>query len=329
MAMEKRAISQKLLNYLKPEKKEESNILKIVKHDRTLNIEFRGNRIIVYYRGCAILTVNETGSMKMNEKKYYSHVDKDGKKQYEIEQIKPTKENLDEYFMHAKLAIDKFNGYVKENAETETQQLIVKENNYSSVSNDTDYFIIDIEYKTPEGKEFDIIALNWESKSYDRSHPSPKNLGITVFELKYGCNAIGSGSKATSKKSASISDHLNDYKNFVNGYPKEDFIEDMLMVFVQKCKLGLIEFGNSKNDHYKDLLNAEGKIKPEYSKIPLDFGYIFANYKPKSDVLRQQIESIPESEDFLYIESSFMGYGLYSNMIKHRDDLEETLKIKR
>lgn len=237
----KRAISTAFLDNLK-----KSRILGIVKNDRTLDIELRGDIITVYYRGCAILTVLENGKFKKNDAKYYSHCDKNGEKQYEIESFEPTNENLDQYLMHAKLAIDKFNGYVKENAETETQQLIVKENNYSSVSNDTDYFIIDIEYKTPEGKEFDIIALNWESKSYDRSHPSPKNLGITVFELKYGCNAIGSGSKATSKKSASISDHLNDYKNFVNGYPKEDFIYDMLMVFVQKCKLGLIEFGNSK-----------------------------------------------------------------------------------
>lgn len=94
-------------------------------------------------------------------------------------------------------------------------------------------------------------------------------------------------------------------------------------------QIGTDRIRQFKNEHYKDLLNAEGKIKPEYSKIPLNFGYIFANYKPGSDILRQQIESIPKSEDFLYIESSFMGYGLYSNMIKHRDDLEETLKIKR
>ena len=128
-----RAISSDFLEYLK-----NSLILTIVQNDRTLDIELRGDRIIVYYRGCAILTVNETSSMTMNEKKYYSPVDKNGEKLYEIKQIKPKKENLDEYFMHAKLAIDKFNGYVKENAETETQQLIVKENNYSSVSNDTD-----------------------------------------------------------------------------------------------------------------------------------------------------------------------------------------------
>ena len=318
-----RAISSDFLGYLKT-----SRILTIVQNDRTLDLELRGDRIIVYYRGCAILTVMENGSLKKNDAKYYSHVNKRGEK-YEVESIDPTNENLDEYFMHAKYAIDKFNGYVKENAETETQQLIVKENNYSSVSNDTDYFIIDIEYKTPSGKEFDIVALKWDSKSYERSHPKPENLIITVFELKYGCKAIGSGTNATSKKSASISDHLNDYEEFVSDNPLEDFIEDMLMVFVQKCDLELIKFGANGNEHYKDLI-INNKIKQEFIKnTPVDFGYIFANYKQGSDILRQQLESISEEKDFMYIESSFMGYGLYSNMIKHRYDLEETLNIKR
>ncbi len=320
----KRALSWEFIEDLK-----KNPILEIVQNDRTLDIELRGDRIIVYYRGCAILTITESGHMKGCDVKYYSHFDKNGKKQYEIKSYEPTNENLDKYLMHAKYAIDKFNGYVKENAETETQQLIVKENNYSSVSNDTDYFIIDIEYKTPFGKEFDIIALKWESNSYDRSHPDPKKMCITVFELKYGCKAIGSGTKAKSLKSASISDHLNDYKEFVNGCPKEDFIDDMLKVFVQKCELGLIKFGSNKNEHYKDFLTKDKTIKPEYSReMSLDFGYIFANYKLNSDVLSQQLKMIPAEEDFLYTESSFMGYGLYSKMIKQRDVLESILGIK-
>lgn len=323
----KRAISTAFLDNLK-----KSRILEIVKNDRTLDIELRGDIITVYYRGCAILTVLENGKFKKNDAKYYSHCDKNGEKQYEIESFEPTNENLDQYLMHAKYAIDKFNGYVKENAETETQQLIVKENNYSSVSNDTDYFVIDIEYKTPAGKELDIVALKWESTGYDRSHPRPERMGITVFELKYGCNAIGSGTKATSKKSASISDHLNDYKQFVSDYPKEDFINDMLMVFVQKCELGLIKFGSNINVHYKDLLTKDRTIKPEFLKMALDFGYIFANYKLQSDVLRQQLDIIPKEEDFLYVESSFMGYGLYSSMMKYRKQevlLDDILKKKQ
>ena len=115
----KRAISTAFLDNLK-----KSRILEIVKNDRTLDIELRGDIITVYYRGCAILTVLENGKFRKNDAKYYSHCDKNGEKQYEIESFEPTNENLDQYLMHAKYAIDKFNGYVKENAETETQQLI-------------------------------------------------------------------------------------------------------------------------------------------------------------------------------------------------------------
>ena len=56
---------------------------------------------------------------------------------------------MDEYFA------------LKGKAKREFQQLIVRENNYSSISNETEYFITDIEVTEPGAARFDMMAICW------------------------------------------------------------------------------------------------------------------------------------------------------------------------
>jgi len=45
--------------------------------------------------------------------------------------------------------------------EREFQQLVARENNKSSISNETEYFVSDIEVTVPRLASFDIVAIRW------------------------------------------------------------------------------------------------------------------------------------------------------------------------
>ncbi len=56
----KRAISQEFLDSLQNGKL--SPILEVVKKDRTLDLEMRGNVIDIYYQGAKLLSITEKGN---------------------------------------------------------------------------------------------------------------------------------------------------------------------------------------------------------------------------------------------------------------------------
>ena len=56
-----------------------------------------------------------------------------------------------------KRAIDRYFAVIKKD-ERECQQRILRDNNYSSIARDMDYYICDIEYQNQQGR-FDIIGV--------------------------------------------------------------------------------------------------------------------------------------------------------------------------
>ena len=318
-----RAISEKFLSDLK-----DSKFLTMIQRDNTLDLELRGRFVEVYYRGCAIMKINQYLKITGADKKYFERTG--------IADIPALPTSLNDhkgclnYVGLAKLAVDIYCSTIKKNNETEAQQRIVYENNISTVANDTDYFIIDIEYKNELKKEFDIVALKWASDQTIRRFGKDKTIGITIFELKYGQKAIGSSSKAKNQKSASMSAHMKDYNDFIKQGTGiiNDFKKDMLTVFVQKCELGLVSFGNSKNKHWQDFVEfdkTKGKKWFDVNNVDLQFGYVFANYKKASTFITEELAKF--SDDFLVMDSSFMGYGLYLSNQHYRKYLEDKLKI--
>ena len=71
--------------------------------------------------------------------------------------------------------------------EKEISQRIVLENNYSPYSIDTDYFIVDMEFN--DGKQFDLVALKWESTS---SAHKTKRCTLALIETKQGYSTLRS-----------------------------------------------------------------------------------------------------------------------------------------
>lgn len=290
-----RQLTDTLFNELKTGKLH--SLLEYVQNDDTLDMEFRRDYFTLYYRGGEILSVKENtdGSYLwegLNEE-YLLGCQLD----YNVEQY-------EEYLPIAKHIIDRYICIGPKNhlGEKEIQQLVVKENNYSQNSQDTDFFIVDMEY-TEGRSRFDLIALRWDSNINARKS---NKVSLAIIEVKQGIKSIMS-----SPSSPGLRKHQRDYNEFIEKKrtAKKDalqvFGDDMLMMFKQKCELGLIK-ANSKINNITKEFNLQ-LVTPD-----LDFLCLLANFKDNSRALDIEFIGMDECK---FITSSYMGYGLYANHI--------------
>lgn len=283
-------------------------LLKYIQEDDTLDLELRGKEIIVYYRGGALLSIEER-----NDKTYawnpLNAEYKKGKASMPTACVK----DFGNYIPQAKHVIDKYIVCGPKNhlGEKEIQQLVVKENNYSPNSNDTDFFIVDMEYQDND-RRFDLIALRWDSNSASRQL---NKVSLATIEVKQGTKAIRTTISRKEEISRGLKQHQEDFNKFIeDSARKKEFMDDMLIVFKQKCELGLIK-GNHKIENLKE--DSELVLVGD-----LDFICLLANYKTASDNLKNELA---EMEDCRFFTSSFMGYGLYANNIINKEEILKTL----
>ncbi|MDL2308850.1 hypothetical protein LJC68_04095 [Bacteroidales bacterium OttesenSCG-928-B11] len=254
-------------------------LLECVQNDDTLDLELRGDSVVIYYRGGKLLTVKEKGyELEKLDKNYITG----GASIFD-----PTIKNIAEYFPKAKYIVDFYIRNVRNHLwEKEIQQRVVQENNYSSHSKSTDYYIIDTEYQENEIGRFDIVALRWDSDRTSRKLQKEYKPQITVFEVKQGCKSVSGES--------GMSAHLEDFKRFISDTAKVNaFKQDMINVFRQKRELGLID---CQNPH--DISVIEDDI---------EFVFLLANYDPDSSSLKNELEKI---SDCKFIYANPMGYVL-------------------
>lgn len=265
-----------------------SPLLKYVRNDDTLDMELRGNRIIIYYRGGKILEVKD---------KSYEFFGLDKKYLLGKNTENPSLATFEGYFPQAKHIIDY---YIlnKQNHlwEKEIQQRIVQENNYSSNSLDTDFFVIDMEYQ--DIGRADIVALRWDSTASARKLPKGYLPRITIFEIKQGKDSI--------QGKSGMSSHLDKFNAlFADKTRVNSFKQDMIAVFKQKRELGLIRTINDNKHEVKEIANE------------IDFVFLLANYKSASKQLKQELEKM---SDCKFIYANPMGYGLYAQNIIDKEE---------
>lgn len=278
-----RQISASLLNML-DKGGVYNEITEIVKLDPYLDMEFRGDTgAIVYYRGGKILTIDEKKGLLGLDENYYCNSGKDI--------ISPNICNIFDYFCNAKHIVDKYEGNITSKlGEKEIQQRVVYENNLSINSDNTDYFIADIEWVDKnllEGRA-DIVAFYRAYKT--------RKLRLTLIEVKQGERAV-----KTKNSNPGLIKHFEDYRKLVsNDEYIRCFSADMLVVLWQKHKLGLVKG--------LDVLYSDGNQPTIEDDI--DFVFLLANYHYYSKELREEAEFLPD--DCKFFVSSFMGYGLYN-----------------
>jgi hypothetical protein len=203
------------------------------------------------------------------------------------------------YFPVAKQAMDfYYSSYAKE--EREYQQLVVRENNYSSIANSTDFFIIDIEYDNRANARFDLVAMEWPSDPSNRRLQNGFKPKLVIFEMKYGDGALN-GSSGMLK-------HRIDFDAFTSDPAVVSaFKDEMLKILEQKRALRLIPplqkiEGKGNGNSIKEF--AEG----------LELVFLIANHDPESSGLQTELCTMKDSKA-KFIASNFCGYGLFQQNV--------------
>ena len=290
-------------------------LIELVKHDPTIDVELRGNRVILYYRGGKLLTINEPNDnnqgnlLERLDGKYFLPTRKGEKNPIIVPNL--TLENLDAYLYKGKYAIDWYEENVSHKlGEKEIQQRVAFENNRSVNASDTDFFIADMEWEDKKfGGRTDIIAFKWGHMEHRR-----REVKMYMIEVKQGENSL--------KGSAGLAKHMADFEKFIsNESAVSDVAGDMIEVLRQKYKMGLVK-GLDKlfiNDNLPDVEKECG------------FVYLLANYKLYSTALAEVLESeeMKNKNNCKFITSFFMGYGLYKDMIVSKEDVLKNYPLAR
>lgn len=300
-------------------------IVDFVRVDPSLDLELRGNTVLIYYRGGKILSITEpkdTDSCVTNGDLYLGALDpKYFKNKSGIRTcVMPSIRSIDMYFAEAKHIIDLYESTVRRHlGEKEIQQRVVAENNNSVNADQTEFFIADMEWGDSSGYSrgykgrADIVAFYWGHNEH-RS----KKLKMFLIEVKQGYNAIKTNNPNTSKESPGLLKHYHDYESFCKDSDAVSSTKlDMLEVLRQKTELGLV-FG------LDNLFKKEtgGKLSAKRVKIEdnVEFVFLLANYLHFSDQLQNELKHIKEGCKFFC--SSFMGYGLYQRYIVSKHTIE-------
>jgi hypothetical protein len=287
------------------------SILTRVKNDHTLMLAIRENYINIYYRGGNILNLKE------HPKGYYlaSFNDQYNKSGLaipdslrEISTQADSMSWIDSFPIRKNMMDEYFTKFGK--AEREFQQLIARENNNSTISNESEYFISDIEV-TDISTRFDMLAIRWLANQ----RKNGDNCKVALIEVKYGDDALSG--------SAGILKHLQDMEKLVsNRETYTNFLETMENQFNQLDELGLMKFN-------KGVSNAKVKLNPDDQPEAI---FILANHNPRSTKLKTLLND-PEIEKYAYSQlfdlrfyvASFAGYGLHSKCMLPLEEFRKLL----
>lgn len=309
--MKKRSISNSFLEQLKTGSLK--SITDYVRVDPYLDLELRGDSVMIYYRGGKVLTVDEKGLLTGLADEYYLSPD--------TERIQPTIDGLHDYLAHAKHIVDihEANPEYSKLGEKEIQQRVVYENNLSVNADNTDYFIADVEWADNDdlGGRIDIVAFRWNHMEHRK-----RIVQLTLIEVKQGEDAI----RTNGENSPGLKKHYNDYLKFKEKPESVNRVaKDMLLVLKQKKELGLVkgldnlfEKKITETDASGNIVERRVEMAPQIEAEP-DFLFLLANYHHYSTNL--QIECEKQLEDCKFINASFCGYGLYKDLINTKKEL--------
>jgi len=290
-----------------------SPVLTRVKRDHTLMLALRDNYINIYYRGGNILhlTERQPGSYQASFDPQYNTFRQDIPTSPAIITSRDDADKWIASFPHRKNMMD---GYFSTHGKTERefQQLVARENNNSPISNESEYFISDIEVTDPgHGARFDMMAIRWLSTQ----RKSGNRCTAALIEMKYGDGAL--------EGVAGLRKHLKDMDTLIsNGDRYARLLLTMESQFNQLDELGLLNFNKGKS---KARVKLDPGDKPEVI-------FILANHNPRSSTLGTilsdpAIAAYAESSrfDLRFFVASFAGYGLHAKCMLSLDEFRNLL----
>jgi hypothetical protein len=175
-----------------------------------------------------------------------------------------------------KSIMDKNRTYENSNkdVEKEYQQLVLRKNNFSATSEETDYFIADLEYQIP-GSRFDMIAVKWPENERERND----KIQLALVEVKYGDVAL-----------SNLQKHIDDWCHYLQNKKKWHGLQDeMKNVFLQKMALGLMP-------------HAPSNIYSFSSELP-KLLLLTANIDYTNSTLLRALKSVACSESYKTLQS--------------------------
>lgn len=297
-------------------------ILERIKLDHTLMLSIRKGYINIYYRGGNILRIKEQpkGSYSAFFDNKYNKFDLPMPAlPANIESLSETRKWVDA-FQDLKGVMDFYFSELSK-PEREFQQLVARENNFSTIANQSEYFVSDIEFSDSAlGARFDILALRWlvsQRKKTGSCKPA-------LIEMKYGDNALSG--------SAGVLKHLRDIDALISdGEKYKALLKTMERQFNQLDELGLLRFNRVAN---------WTKIQLDASEKP-EVVFILANHNPRSSKLDTilndpEIDEYDHSSNFdlRFFVASFAGYALHADcmitlsqfrgLLQHKNNINGT-----
>lgn len=298
-----------------------SVLLQQVIKDDTLCLAIRKNYINIYYRGCNLLCVRTNGQRYDYhfDENYLNHQPPHYIALVDLQSLNSIVDYI-KVFPLLKQEIDLWFHDNKRQYEREFQQHVMRDNNINmttttskGTSNDTDYFVADIEYaNTENGSRFDLIGIKWSSTG-----PARKNGKVTtlaIMEMKYGDGAMTGN--------AGIIKHFKDMDLFAQNGKLAMLAQEAETQFNQLYELGLVKGINKPIQ-----IDMENE-KPEYLLLP-------ANHKPASTVLKRELTEalrlypdVAKNYSIKISQSCYMGYGLYSEQMISIEEFLETAEVE-
>jgi hypothetical protein len=311
-----RGLSEKFMNDLSRPEGELHPILERVKKDHSLMLAIRDGYINIYYRGGNILRVTEHQGF------YQTFFDVNFAKSAQsvlnpeegiINQADAQK--LVACLSERKTIMDEYFASGSKTTEREFQQLVARENNNSSISNESEYFVSDIEFTVPHLARFDIIAIRWLA----RDRKTGRRCRAALIEMKYGDKAL--------ENDAGLLKHLKDMDAFISDKTQyANLLQTMESQFNQLDELGLLSFN-------KGTSNAKVNLNPENKPEVI---FILANHNPRSPKLKKilcdpEIDKYEKSElfDLRFYVASFAGYGLHADCMRNLTEFRKLCEVKK
>lgn len=308
-----RQLSAAFLNDLKDEQGVLHPIFKCIQSDDTIMLAIRQDYVNVYYRGGNLLRLNEQGygAYATSFDPNYNSV---GLELPQLPSVITTQTQAAEWVSglpQLKRIMDIYFS-MNRKPEREFQQLVARENNDSTISNSSEYFIADIEFADSElGARFDMLAIKWLSKQ----RKNGENCRATLIEMKYGDDSLGG--------SSGLVKHLEDVNALVNDRSKYTaLIETMESQINQLDDLGQLKFTHAKQGT---------KVKLSVNDKP-EFIFLLANHNPRSSKLTTLLDdpiflSHDKNDhfDLRFFVSTFAGYGMHSDCMYTLNEFQDLL----